>query len=125
MASGIGEGSVGSDCPGGRGGILQVGSLPSGQILLVSGLAEPVIKQHDGAIVRPVIPCSGAYLASADSHEEATLAPPDGGVVVRHDCVKGLTSALGLGSLKGGTVCTSAYGTCPYLLPDIYHMWGF
>lgn len=44
-----------------------------------------------------VIPCSGAYLASADSHEEATLAPPDGGVVVRHDCVKGLTSALGLG----------------------------
>ncbi len=44
-----------------------------------------------------VIPCSSAHLASADSHEESTLAPPDGGVVVLHDCVKGLTSALRLG----------------------------
>ena len=43
-----------------------------------------------------VIPCSDAYLASADSHEESALAPLDGGVVVLHDCVKGLTSALGL-----------------------------
>ncbi len=44
-----------------------------------------------------VMPCSSPYLAPADSHEEATLAPPDGGVVVLHDRVKGLTSALRLG----------------------------
>lgn len=36
------------------------------------------------------------HLASADSHEQAALTLPDGAVVLLHDCVKSLTSALGL-----------------------------
>jgi len=53
-------GSLYIHCKPGPVDAVQVGSLPSRQILLVSWLAEPIIKQHDGAIVCPV-PDAPAY----------------------------------------------------------------